>query len=134
MKVDQENSPKKKHQHLHEMLDRFLAERRESKGGWAEFPDEDMKLFAEFLCGLREAKFEPDPDGDYPLEFVLVNRTVHQGYFYRPVPYVRSSTDNRLLSALRIAEANLGIAKWQLEMLLRYVEVRLTAEGWQQDL
>lgn len=69
-------------------LDQFLAEKRSSKGGgWAQVTPEDLKMLGEVLKHLIAEKCERDADGDFPIEYHLVNRRTTKSLNYRPLPY-----------------------------------------------
>ena len=60
---------------LQSKIERFLAVRRKSSGGgWAEVNDGDMLALKNIIEELIKAKFQADADGDYPIQFALVNR------------------------------------------------------------
>lgn len=65
----------------------FLAKHRESNGGYAEITERDMVALHRLLVRLIEAKCDPDPDRDYPVEFTLVDRRRFGRLSYRPVSY-----------------------------------------------
>lgn len=92
---------------LQKALGSFLAERRESEGGWAKVTDKDIEQLRKLCRLLIEAKCEADPDGDYPIEVTVVNRRTHQGIPYDPMPYHDSVTNDERLD---VALYNLGIA------------------------
>ena len=95
---------------LKRMIAKFLAECRESDGGYAPVTESDMEQLEAIIAILVSTKFEPDPDGDFPVEWKLINRNTHHGMHYRPVPY---SLDAGPESALDIHQAitlNFGLA------------------------
>ena len=72
---------------LQTMIDKFLSGRRHSSGGWAEVRLEDIKALCDILSMLIKKKFAPDPDGDVPVEYLLVDRTRFERVSFEPVPY-----------------------------------------------
>lgn len=80
---------------LGKLLDKFLAERRESTDGdgWAQITDEDLGALHDVLECLVEMKCEGDADGDRPIEWDLTNRRTHHRMHYRPVPYSHRLND-----------------------------------------
>lgn len=76
-----------KHKRIHDAVDKFLAEKRVSTGGWAPCSDADLAELSDLIDRLITAKFGPDPDGDYPVRFQLVNRLTHESLRFDPVPY-----------------------------------------------
>ncbi|MDF2435304.1 MAG: hypothetical protein JWP44_4935 [Mucilaginibacter sp.] len=100
-------------QKAHEALDKFLKPYRESDsgGGWAPFTAEDETNFWEFMWALIGAKFEPDSDGDYPLNFKLTNRTYQEPMSFVNLPYShKCNTLAQKLEYIRTAQINLSIA------------------------
>lgn len=71
---------------LLEKLYRFLAERRESDGGWAVPTEQDMERLDSLIRKIIAEKFEKDSDGDLPVRFVLTDLTRFEYFHYHPVP------------------------------------------------
>lgn len=97
-------------ENLKDMIEGFLAERRESDGGYAPVTDLDMEQLYTIMDMLLDRKFGEDPDGDLPIEYKLINRNLYFGMHYRPIPY---SLDAGPESALDIHQAitlNFGLA------------------------
>jgi len=69
-------------------IDRFLAQKRKSKGGWAEVQPTDVPQLCGIIDALIEAKFDKDPDGDLPIEFTVVDRTRFEPMHFAPTPYL----------------------------------------------
>ncbi|GAG29781.1 unnamed protein product [marine sediment metagenome] len=76
-----------KHKRVHNAVDKFLAEKRVSTGGYAPCSDDDFAEMIELFERLISAKFGLDPDGDLPVQLVLVNRLTHEPLHYQPVLY-----------------------------------------------
>ena len=69
---------------LNKMISQFLSETRKSvAGGWADISDEDMIRLDEIIYKLIELKCQKDADGDYPINYSLVNRRI-QRFAIRP--------------------------------------------------
>jgi hypothetical protein len=96
IKLDARNQ----HQKVHNLVDQFLAKGRLSDGGYAPFTREDERLLHELLCALDEAKFQRDPDGDTPLNWVIINRTKYQPHHYVRVPYTHENLDGAFRDSL----------------------------------
>lgn len=79
------------HVKLHAKIDKFLSERRHSKGGWAEVRLEDVKALSDIISTLISEKFDKDPDGDLPIEYIIVDRTRFERMSFEPVPYHRDA-------------------------------------------
>ncbi len=73
---------------LFSKMEKFLAERRHSSGGYAEVRIKDMTDLDKIIHELIELKFERDPDGDLPVEFKLVDRTRFEPMHFAVVPYL----------------------------------------------
>ena len=59
---------------LQTKIDQFLSETWYSDGGWAQVTDQDISDLREIIQLLIENKCQPDTDGDYPIEYALINR------------------------------------------------------------
>lgn len=59
---------------LLDAIENFLAEGRESDGGLAKVTEDDMMLLDQIIDGLIRLKCEADPDGDFPIEYALIDR------------------------------------------------------------
>jgi hypothetical protein len=88
------------HQKVHDLVDQFLAKGRLSDGGFALFTHDDERLLNQLLCALDEAKFQRDPDGDTPLNWVIINRTKYQPHHYVRVPYTHENLDGAFRESL----------------------------------
>ena len=105
-----------------DLIDDFLAERRESDGGWAPVTDEDyMDLFA-IVYKLIEAKFERDCDYDLPIEVKLVDRNKYHGSHYFNIPYHFDKGEDAIFEALRLAEGNVSIATSMLTSICKEID------------
>lgn len=111
---------------LQAKLENFLATRSESEGGYAPVSSQDERNLHEILNALIAAKFEEDPDGDLPINFVLVNRTREQSFHYRPLPRTPHNDDDMDLKAvtnlLRQTSSNVEIANRDHALALRALE------------
>ncbi len=126
---------------LHQKIEDFIAEKRESDGGYAPVIERDMELLEEIIEGLVEAKFERDPDGDLPVEWNLINRHTHLRMHYRPLRYDHKiegwgekdpmSREERVKASLELHHAvtlNFNIATTELERYHNHIERRLRDE------
>lgn len=105
--------------HLDNLIDRFLEDHRESRGGWAKVTPTDVGLLAEIVQWLIELKCDPDPDGDYPIEFRIINRRIYEGLRFHAVPYEHKAEQRE---RLRILAANLNMAANRLDTEIRCIE------------
>lgn len=102
------------------LIEHFLSEPRESHGGWAQIVDADIKELESIIKELISAKCEQDPDGDYPYEFVVVDRTKFERMHFRPVPHEHQArTEEEIESIMDTYYFNLSIAHGALETFLR---------------
>ena len=75
-------------QQLTDKINAFLSERRESPdGGWARITTQDCLDLSEIIHLLVILKCEPDPDGDRPINWNIVNRRMFEPQFWNDVPY-----------------------------------------------
>ena len=111
---------------LQKMINDFLEERRISEyGGWAPVTKEDMNALRDILVELIELKWSADPDGDRPMNFVLVDRTRYGSFHFHPVPYEhKCKTDEEALLAIELHHLNLRIASEGLDRAMRLWKVR----------
>ena len=71
----------------------YLNERRESHGGYAEIEPQDITNLGYIVQKIVELKCEKDPDGDLPIEFVIVDRTKERKFHPVTVPYETEGDD-----------------------------------------
>ena len=74
-------------QELTDQIDKFLNEKRQSNGGWAEVKDGDLSQLSGIIDELITAKFEEDPDGDLPVNYRLCDRNKVRFISRCTVPY-----------------------------------------------
>ena len=110
---------------LNTLITEFLKERRESDyGGWPPVTDADMQQLYAILNKLIELKWEADPDGDRPIDYIIVNRKTHEHIYWWPVEYYNKQ--KTLADKLRVLEghiANMSSAAKMAEIygrLIRY--------------
>lgn len=72
-------------------IEQFLKERRHSTGGWAPVTDEDMDQLHTVIHTLIAAKWGADPDGDRPINYILIDRTKYRPMHFVPLPYGRKA-------------------------------------------
>lgn len=101
---------------LNHLIDEWLADYRESDGGWAAITREDIfDLYSIVRC-LINLKCQADPDGDRPIDFHLVNRTQYWPLQFCNVPYDHESPASDVLKALL---SNATRANGQLDNFLQ---------------
>ena len=100
-------------------FDQFLSEFRESHGDYATVLEEDEKQLHKLLYALRKAKFETDCDGDYPIEFEIINRHKYERMNFRPQPYThKAKTTEDFIRCIEAAKTNVIMATSQLDIAL----------------
>lgn len=93
-------------QSLLEYITAWLEEpRRESDGGWAPVGEGEVEALESIIWGFIRARWGPDPDGDLPIEFIVVNRTTHQRLPFRPVRYASHVRQQRYEELERSVDA-----------------------------
>src|SRR5688572_17674096 len=79
---------KDKKDRIVKLIEGFLKDHRQSDGGgFAEVTEDDMLRLQIIIDRLIEAKFDPDADGDHPVEYTLVDRNKYERLPFIPVPY-----------------------------------------------
>lgn len=105
---------------LQTTIDQFLAERRESDGGYAPVEDGDLELLNDVIGLLVAAKWGKDPDGDRPIEYMIVNRTTHRMPYFQPVPYLKyNGTSAEIEAHARATFGNLETATREAALYMR---------------
>lgn len=100
-------------------IDKWLSEKRKSRGGYAEITDNDVSDFGAIIRDLIYAKCEPDPDDDYPIQFALVNRRTR---FWPVIPY--SVAYKPSFSDLRILTIDIQVLSHIVEREITEMQVR----------
>ena len=105
---------------LYELIDKFLKEKRVSDGGWAPVSMLDFSGLEKIVYQLVQSKWGPDPDGDYPINWVLIDRTRFEPLHYQLMPYHKmkpnpSADEWRLERAL----LNLSIAMQAVDICMK---------------
>lgn len=118
-------------------LNKFLAERRISDGGYAPVTDEDMKQLDDLMYELVQAKCGADPDGDRPIECTLVNRKTHERLHYFPIPYGHKLKNfEAMRNRISLLMTNLDMAQEAVSKMMRgfmdydMPRIGLTYQNW----
>jgi hypothetical protein len=104
----------------------FLVEKKESNGGYAPVETEEVHTLNVIITRLLEAKYERDPDGALPIDWVLVDRTreYHPFLHYSSMRYAHNlKTLGEFIYQLRDAEKNLAMAQNEMSTLVNYMGV-----------
>lgn len=112
---------------LSKMIEKFLAEKRESSagGGYAEITDQDTEDLYAIVHALIEKKCEADADGDYPIQVNLVNRRLHEPLHWMPVPYGHKDPRGFIEAAManvQIAVDRMRLVSFEMRELLKEKE------------
>lgn len=118
-------------------LDKLLAERRVSTGGYAPVTDEDLEQLHVLMYAIIEAKWGEDPDGDLPIEYKVVNRQAHERMHYAPIPYKHKINNfEGIRNWLSLLVMNLDMAQEAVSKAMRsFMEydmprIGLTYQNW----
>ena len=112
-----------KNKELHDKLDAFLSERRKSTGGWAKLTPEDVPDLQEIIHDIVKVKCEPAPDGDYPINFIVIDRTKFEPMHFTPVEYNHSTEKEKRQKILDRHLFNLSIAMKRVETAMRLLKL-----------
>jgi predicted RNA-binding Zn-ribbon protein involved in translation (DUF1610 family) len=107
------------------LIDKFLAEKRVSDGGLAPVTEEDIVQLHVILNRIIRMKWGADPDGDWPINWQLIDRTRFEPMHYRPVPYEHEAEGVARLERLNIVLLNANIANRELDVTLRILQAQL---------
>lgn len=100
---------------INEQIKVFLMEKRVSDGGWAPVKPGDIRELSDIIINIARLKWEPDPDGDRPIQCILLDRTKYQPLYFKPLPYPHKDRDGYFEAAI----SNLARAIADMEMALR---------------
>jgi hypothetical protein len=99
---------------LFKRIDAFLAEKKKSNGGYAPVTDQEMQQLRDIFDRLVALKYEQDPDGDLPVDAILVDRTRFEKPLYLPIRHTHKAVDG--MSELELhqeaADRYSSIAQW----------------------
>ena len=121
-----------KHSKVHTAVDRFLAKRVKSTGGWAPVQNSELMALVEIIDQLIHAKYQADPDGDYPIDYCIVDRTTCEPMNFRGLPYSPKFEGDKailpkdvLIEAFRfeVARYNLDLAMSQFRETIKPVQI-----------
>ena len=104
----------------HDLIDKFCEIPSLSEGGWAKVDEKDILHLGEIIHTIIRAKYDSDQDGDYPINYNLIDRTKYEPHYYREVPYsheVKNEEENRF--RLECLMDNLQIATERLNSFLK---------------
>lgn len=107
---------------LSNLINKFLAERRKSDGGYAPVTETDLEQLHAIINRLITLKWGPDPDGDWPINWHIIDRTRFEPMHYAPVPYEHMATGEAALERLNTVLLNANIANRELDVTLRILQ------------
>lgn len=92
---------------LLQLLNKFLAIQSESHGGWAPVGEDDVSNLDTIIYEIIKTKYEEDPDGDLPINFIITDRTKYEPFNYLNVEYAHKlKTVNDYLESVDIRISN----------------------------
>lgn len=106
-------------------INEFLTDRRMSDGGWAPVTERDLEQLYTIMMRIIEMKWGPDPDGDRPINWKIIDRTRFWPMHYVPVPYEHKAKDDLALEHLFAVATNANIANEELSTALRVLQDKL---------
>jgi hypothetical protein len=104
---------------LHDKLDEFLEHRRLSSGGYAEITSQDVVDLNHLISDVIKAKCQSDPDGDYPIDFKIIDRTKFEPMHFFPVEYDHDKTKEKRQEILEDHLSNLSIAMSRVDTAIK---------------
>ena len=111
---------------LDKRINEFLTDRRMGDGGWAPVTERDLNQLCAIIDWLIKMKWETDPDGDFPINWKVIDRTRFEPMHYHPVPYEHKARDDAALAdRLSTVLTNADIATHALSMSLRVLQDKL---------
>jgi len=72
---------------LNNRIDKLLKKKVKSFGTWGKVTVNDLEEICEIFCGIIELKYQPDADGEYPVDFMINDRTTCEPLQFTPLPY-----------------------------------------------
>ena len=103
-----------------QLIQAFLAWPRHSTGGWSPVEPQDMRQLDDIVHALVAAKWEADPDGDYPVDHILVDRTRYEPNHFISTRYLhKMHTKKERLYYIRDCMTNVLIAQDRLNIALK---------------
>jgi len=105
---------------------KFVEDHRESEGGWAKVNPKDIFTLDSIIKELLELKYDLDPDGDLPIDWVFVDRTryYHPFLYHCQMPYPHKlRTLKDYIDQLRHAETNLAKAQAEVTKVTTYLHL-----------
>lgn len=117
----------KKQKHIHKLIDKFCEVQSLSTGGYAPVAEGDIDKLHRIINAIIEAKYGPDPDGDTPIDFRLIDRTNFRPMHYFNVPYEHNAkTEEQTEELLDLLLRNVSIAN---DALSTHISVRKKITG-----
>ena len=114
---------------IQEILERvtaFLADRKESDGGWPEVTNEELLEMRGIFEVIINAKFEPDDGGDSAVHVRLLDRTRFQFDQFYPIRHYQDAEGAviplaELIENARRADMNLEMAATQVRRHVKLI-------------
>ncbi len=104
---------------LADMINEFLMVHKVSGGGWPEVTLNESIQLNDILYMLVYLKWDKDPDGDLPIDWILVDKTKYQLPPFIPVKHSWPSEKKDRAEILRDLNSNLQMAADRLDSTIR---------------
>ena len=105
---------------LTDIIQDFLLDPHCSDGGYATVETSDMVQLNDIICALVAQKWEADSDGDYPVDYILVDRTRYEPNHFIASPYLhKANTDADRMFYIRGCMLNVQIANGRLDTAIK---------------
>jgi len=121
---------------LQNLIHEFLYDKRKSNGdGYAEITLGDVQYLYEIISMLVELKFEPDADGDYPIDYEITDLTRYERSLFLQVPrWGGEADDNNYDDILRAYAINNNIAADKVKIFANVFCSRIVREKIKHNL
>ena len=107
---------------LQNKIDKFLKEKRKcTDGGFAEVDQEDLVQLGEIISMLISKKFEADCDGDYPINYKLINRHLYENSYFLNIPYKHKDPEGHI----KAITTNLSINSKRLDSFFNVAKIKV---------
>ena len=120
---------------VEKLLNKFLEKKVKIKRGddLAEANLEDVRELESLIKAICKAKWQTSYDGVTPVQVMLINRTTHQAFHYRPIPYIKDDENKgkyqvNFEERMRIATLNNNNSSKELDNIWSNQESALQVE------
>jgi hypothetical protein len=103
---------------ISDYIENFLSERRESNGQYEEVTQSDIYYLGQILAELISAKWERDPDGDLPIETMILDKTRFEMPPFEPIKRLWDAEEKDRDRILKTLAMNTSMALERLNMAI----------------